>query len=326
MSSSRVDVMLAGLLFYDLVMSGLGGEPELGTEVHARELNRGPGGIATFAVALARLGCSTRLIASCGDDLFGQLCHQALADEGIDLTDVPLRPGWPTPLTVSLSYDGDRSLVTHDPIPAPEPVWPAGVSSRASIVHLTESSGPWVRQAREHGGLVFADVGWDPTGTWDNRLLTQLESCHAFLPNADEAMAYTGTHSPKQAVRKLAERVPLAVVTRGSAGVIAIDGSTGETAEVPAVPVVQADPTGAGDVFGAALVAGTLSGWPLDQRIGVASLCAALAVERVGSATAAPDWDRLLRWWQGVRTGSDQALRWRYGFLDDLLGTITLTR
>ena len=55
------------------------------------------------------------------------------------------------------------------------------------------------------------------------------------------------------------------------------------------VPPAEAlDPTGAGDVFLAGLVLGTLRGWPLQQRLRFANLVAALSVRDFGGALAAP--------------------------------------
>ena len=73
----------------------------------------------------------------------------------------------------------------------------------------------WVTRSKVLGSLVFADVGWDPSQRWPTELLEQLTSCHAFLPNADEAMGYTRTDTPTAALSRIADLVPLAVVTLG---------------------------------------------------------------------------------------------------------------
>ena len=126
----------------------------------------------------------------------------------------------------------------------------------------------WLSQ---DGALVFADVGWDDTGVWSESVLQQLSLCHAFLPNAQEAMAYTRTDTPRDALYALADRVPLAVVTNGIQGAMAIDATTGEEAEVPGLRVNAIDPTGAGDVFAAGMILGTLRDWPLVDRLAFAS-------------------------------------------------------
>lgn len=191
-----------------------------------------------------------------------------------------------------MSVDRDRSMVSHghpSPVPASELIG-TPPRSRAVMVDLGEdeiwgATGPtWVDRARDNGSLVFADVGWDPKEQWSPHVLERLDRCDVFMPNAVEAMAYTGTGSPAEAVYALADRVPVAIVTDGAAGALGIDARTGEEARVPALRVREVDPTGAGDVFGAALLVGTLAEWPLEQRMTFASLCAGLALQQYGLA------------------------------------------
>lgn len=138
-------------------------------------------------------------------------------------------------------------------------------------------------------------MGWDDSGRWDPADLADLEHCEAFLPNAEEAMRYTRTDCPRAAARKLADRVPLAVVTLGAEGAYAVDGRTGESAEVPAIAVEALDPTGAGDVFVAGFVTGTLADWPLAERLAFAGLSAALSVQEFGGSLSAPGWAEIMR-------------------------------
>ncbi len=126
---------------------------------------------------------------------------------------------------------------------------------------------------------------------------------------------------PRAAARALADKVPVAVVTLGAEGAYAVDGSTGETAEVPAIDVEALDPTGAGDVFVAGFVTGTLAGWPLADRLAFAGLTAALSVQEFGGSLSAPGWSEIAGWWERVQAldgQNPQALR-RYAFLDELL-------
>jgi bifunctional ADP-heptose synthase (sugar kinase/adenylyltransferase) len=123
--------------------------------------------------------------------------------------------------------------------------------------------------------------------------------------------------------------VPLAVVTNGESGALAIDSATGEEAVVPALRVPAMDPTGAGDVFGASIVLGTLAGWPLQQRLAFAALCSSLSVQQFGGSLAAPGWGDIADWWTHRRASGDQSsyhqsLLRRYAFLDDLVPGIPL--
>ena len=107
----------------------------------------------------------------------------------------------------------------------------------ALVAPRAPSRAPWLAKAAANGTQIFADVGWDPTQQWSRDLLDQLALCHAFLPNETEAMAYTRTDTAVAALGTLAELVPVAVVTRGGDGAIAVDQTTGEYAQVPALDV-----------------------------------------------------------------------------------------
>jgi sugar/nucleoside kinase (ribokinase family) len=231
-----------------------------------------------------------------------------------------------------MAAEGDRTMVTHGhhaPVPATEMIG-RPPRSKAAFVELghdepigAEGDRSWVDWAVKDGALLFGDVGWDDTGTWSPAVLEQLAFCHAFLPNAREAMSYTRTDTPRDALYALADRVPLAVVTDGLHGSMAIDSSTGEEAEVPALRVTAIDPTGAGDVYAAGIILGTLSGWPLADRLAFATVCSALAVQQFGGSLAAPGLGDVLDWWHRVRgdQGSGAYLasvKRRYAFLDAL--------
>jgi len=310
---SDLDVVVAGLLFEDLVFE-LPAPPRPGTEVWADGYAEGPGGIANFAVALSRLGLRTGLAAVLGDDDRGDRVRAALTAEGVDLSLTRQVPGWPTPVTVAMSYDADRALVTRgtEPPLSADDLITTTPATGAVAAHIGPWPNEWLAKARAGGCTVFADVGWDPTGRWDPAVLDQLEHCDVFTPNAGEAMRYTRTSSPARALDVLAELVGVVVVSLGADGALAVDGRTGERAEVPGLPVPAVDPTGAGDVFAAGFIAGTLHDLPLPDRLAFANAAAALSVTRHGGATAAPTWNDLAAARTGVLTGPG------YDFLDQL--------
>ncbi|GHA11705.1 carbohydrate kinase family protein [Streptomyces purpurascens] len=318
------DVYLTGTVFLDIIFTGLDSAPVRGTESWARGMGSSPGGVANMATALARLGLRTSLAAAFGDDHYGDYCWDALEHgEGIDLSPSRTVPGWHSPVTVSMAYEGERTMVSHGHEPPPEePAVECPPRARAAVASLAPGvSAPWIAQAASKGTRVFGDVGWDDTGAWDLAALPDLRHCEAFLPNAEEAMRYTGADCPRAAAHALTEYVPLAVVTLGADGAYAVDRRTGETAEVPAIEVEALDPTGAGDVFVAGFVTGTLADWPLADRLAFAGLTAALSVQEFGGSLSAPGWSEIAGWWrkvQSVQGQSSTALR-RYGFLAGLV-------
>ncbi|MET7617759.1 PfkB family carbohydrate kinase [Streptomyces sp. NPDC005408] len=313
------DVLLTGLLFYDLVLTGLGKPPTPGEEIWTRGMGCGPGGIANLAVAAARYGLATSLATVFGDDFYGAHCREILAaQEGIDLSLSRTAENWNTPVTVSLAHDHDRALVTHGQEPGytQDELLGDPPSARSALVHIGAEPQEWLAKAAATGTLIFADIGWDPTEQWSGEVLKQLSLCHAFLPNDTEAMGYTRTDSPAAALTGLAELTPLAVITCGRAGALAVDQTTGEHAQVAALDIDAIDATGAGDIFGASFVAATLGGWPLADRLRFACLAAGLSVQHHTGAFAAPGWHGIDRWWR--TTGSrDRELARAYGFLAD---------
>src|SRR4029450_2568252 len=88
----------------------------------------------------------------------------------------PRRIGhWPSPVTVSLAVQRDRSMITHShPSPVPDnQLIHRAPSTAAGGVHLGQDVPDWVPAARQNGTLLFGDVGWDATEQWSTRTLEQ---------------------------------------------------------------------------------------------------------------------------------------------------------
>ena len=317
------DVFVAGSVFLDIIFTGMLGAPSGGHEIWTDGMGSSPGGVATLAVACSRLGLSTTLSAAFGGDVYGDYCWNTLAEsENIDLSHSRRFSDWHSPVTVSLAFDDDRAMVTHahEPPISVEELLGEVPRARFAFADMGHERATWVDTMVANGTKIFADVGWDATERWNRgELLERLDGCHAFVPNAIEAMAYTNTDSPGAAVEELREWVPRAVVTAGKGGAFAADASTGETAWVPGVRVEALDPTGAGDVFLAGLMAGEAAGWSLIHRLRFANLCAALSVRGFGGALASPGWADIARWWATAKV-QDRFAR-DFEFLEDVLPT-----
>lgn len=229
LASPPLDIITTGLLFFDLIFTGLPRLPHPGEELSSAGMGSCPGGIANLATATARLGLRTGLVAGFGDDAYADwMWHVLEADERIDLSASRRFDGFHSALTVSMAFEGDRGMVTHAH-DLPESLTPAlatAPAARAAAIDLLSPDVPWALWA-DRSTLIFADVGFDDTGRWDQTALEPLTHCHAFTPNAIEAMGYTRTDRPADAVRALADLVPLAVVTDGIRGAYAIDQTTG---------------------------------------------------------------------------------------------------
>lgn len=316
-----VDVFLTGTVFFDIIFIDLNEPPHSGAEVHAGGMGASPGGVANLAVACARLGLRTSVAATFGEDFYGDYCRQTMGvQEGVDLTYARYITGSHSPVTVSMVYESDRAMVTHaHRSDAIHQLIGEPPRAKACSTDLDHERPPWVDTIAASGGLVFADVGWDPEDKWNpEHLRAKLDGCDVFTPNAVEAIHYTSTSSPDAALKMLADLVPLTVITCGSDGLIANDRESGQTLRVPGLPVRAFDPTGAGDVLQAALMVGTLAKWPLEHSLRLANLCAALSVQHFGGALAAPGWHDIAAWWRGAASADPQVAH-AYGFLGDVL-------
>lgn len=317
----RVDAFFAGTVFLDVIMSGLPGAGPVapGQEVWATERVLSPGGIANNAVGTARLGLRTALAAAIGTDHVGDIVWRELASEpGLDLSWSRRVPGPETALTVSLASGHDRAMISHgvlDPVPLRDlvPSVPAAALSFLSLSTGTDLP-DWVRAQRAAGGLVFADVGWDERYGWSAEALAAgLAEVDVFVPNDAEAMAYTGTTTPRAALRALGELVPLVVITCGRRGALALDAGAGVEVAVDAVGGEGVDTTGAGDSFVAGLMRATLAALPLAERVRFAAVCAGLSVRGLGGASAAPTLAGIGNWLTGAPP--------EFGFIRELLVT-----
>ena len=302
-TAPELDLLISGPLFFDLVLTGLPHAPRRGTETWATGMGTSPGGVANLAVAAARLGLRTGLSTAFGDDAYADWLWEILgAQEQVDLSTSWRLRHWHTAVTVSMAYDGERTMVSHGHAAPPRPAGPG------------EALPVWPR-AR----AVVGELGPNPAA------LEPLRNCYAFTPNEVEALSLTRAATAEEAVKELAKHVPLAVVTCGARGAVAVDPTTGELVGEPALHVDAIDTTGAGDVFAAALVHGTMEGWDLRERLRLAALCSALAVQHFGGALAAPGWGDIADWWTQTvgraRTGDADARTTadRYEFLTDAL-------
>ena len=284
----QLDLLFAGSVFCDLVFAGVP-VPEPGSEVYAQAFKLTPGGVANRAVAGSRLGARTALLSQLGDDPLGLHMMATLAAEPyLDLSWLRITPGFQSPVTVSLTGVHEREFITYqeeaDPLE-----WPVGRPSvGATHVSMQRDLPDWVARLRQEGTVIYGGVGWDSSGMWSSEVLRRLEQIDVFVPNDLEAMRYTQTEDAYAAARELGRYVELAVVTRGARGVIAYERSTGQLTDLPSVSVPAIDPTGAGDVFVASLMASGVLDWPIEERLRLAAIAAALSVRSLGGAASAP--------------------------------------
>lgn len=301
-----IDVLVVGDLNPDIFVISPAARPAFGqTETLVETVTMSVGGSsAIVACGAARLGLRTAFIGVVGDDSFGHLMLDALADRGIDtsacITDAALATG----ASVILVAGGDRAILT-----APGTVAalradyvPADLLGRARHLHvgsvyLQDGLRPGLpgllRHARAAGATVSLDCNWDPSGRWDEPIDELLVETDLFLPNEAEAQHLTGLADAGAAAAELVRRgrrrdgsTPVVAVKRGVNGGLA--STVGGIITRPALAVDVADTTGAGDSFDAGFIFGWLNGWPIAASLELAVACGSLACRGIGGTTSQP--------------------------------------
>ncbi|MGW2691374.1 5-dehydro-2-deoxygluconokinase [Streptomyces sp. NPDC001296] len=267
------------------------------------------GGSATnVAVAAARLGRRTAVITRTGDDPFGTYLHEALRGFGVDDRWVTPVAGLPTPVTFCevfppddfplyfyrLPKAPDLEIDAHqldlDAIRAARVFWMTGTglseepSRTATLAALAH---------RATSGTTVFDLDWRPmfwrdAGSARPFYAEALRHATVAVGNIDEVEIATGERDPHAAARALLDAgVALAVVKQGPKGVLAVS-ATGESAEVPPLPVTVLNGLGAGDAFGGSLCHGLLAGWELERIMRYSNAAGAIVASRLECSSAMP--------------------------------------
>jgi sugar/nucleoside kinase (ribokinase family) len=207
---------------------------------------------------------------------------------------------------VAYAADGGREFVFHIRHSAAgamdaarlSPDWFAGVQwlhlSGSTIALSAGSRAACLRAlelTRAAGGRLSFDPNLRPelmTVTEARRVFEPyLEAADLLVPTAAEARALTAAADDDgAAARLLVGRDRLVILKRGAAGCTLYNGT--ERIDAPGFRVEEVDPTGAGDCFNAACLAGLEAGWPLARLGRFANAAGALSVTRQGPMEGAP--------------------------------------
>ncbi len=252
-----------------------------------------PGGMsANSAVALARLGLKSRLLAAVGSDAAGELAIRHLTTEGVDLDFLARRDGVETFVCVILlSPSGEKSLIkleTEAYLPSPDDLAEAAFEG-VRHVHVTYGSPGLtlraLRFAAARGLSTSLDLEPPDILRHPATLATVLPLVDTLFLNRealDAASMAVGSPLDATHLRRGGEMI----VTLGAAGCrrVAADGPLA----VPGFAVNPVDTTGAGDCFAGAYLAEKLRGEAPADCLRFANAAAALATLDYGAQSAMP--------------------------------------
>ncbi|OAH12147.1 ribokinase [Streptomyces jeddahensis] len=287
------DLLVVGSANADLVI-GVDRRPGPGETVLGSDLAVHPGGKgANQAVAAARLGARTALLARVGDDAHGRLLLDSQRAAGVDTVGV-LTGGAPTGVAlITVDPSGDNSIVVSPGANArlaPEDVRAAKVllsSARVVSAQLEiplDTVAEVVRSLADGSRFVLNPSPPAPLPA------EVLAACDPLVVNEHEARVILGGSAgdaPEEWADGLLALGPRSVVvTLGAEGALVADGES--AVRVPSVQVAAVDTTGAGDAFTAALAWRLGLGDDLPTAAAFAVRVGAAAVTREGAQASFP--------------------------------------
>jgi tagatose kinase len=254
------------------------------------------GAPAIFIDQVAKVGSPCAMIGCVGDDDFGALNVERLRGDGVDVSGIAvIKQATTGSAFVTYREDGDRDFIYNIANSA---------SGHLSVGNIRDDLLKQCRHFHVMGSSLFSfriieamkkvietvkgnggTVSFDPNIRKEMLRIPEmrealdfiLDYTDVFLPSGHEVMLLVGASTEEGAIEELLKRgVKEIVVKRGKDGASYYDGKT--TLHVPALPVEEIDPTGAGDCFGGTYVACRSQGMPLEKALSYACTAGAKAV------------------------------------------------
>ena len=292
-------VQIAGSINVDMIQS-VTSLPGPGETVLAHKSVRLPGGKgANQAVAAARIGAETNMIAAIGDDEGGRWMAEQLQSAGVGIDHVRTIPGLPTGTAyIAVDAQAENQIIVAsgaNAALAPDHLPPLEGGPHVLVAQLevpVETIRAFFASAETGGSLRILNAAPAVPEAAALFALTDI-----LIVNQHELALYLGLpKAPATAEDALVARGLISqpgqviVVTLGAQGAIAVRAQ--DHFHVPGIPVTPLDSIGAGDCFVGALAAmldaDPADRCPIDQAISFANAAAALCTQKNGAIPAMP--------------------------------------
>jgi len=282
--------------------------PVFGQTLLGTDFDLGPGGKGSNqAVATARLGADTSLVAIIGDDKLGEIADDLYAAEGVDTRHLSRTGQRPTGVgIIILNTEGDNfilldmganELMDADYVDQAE----ALITSSDVVMSVLEIPVPAAARAmklgREHGKTTILNPA--PAQALPREILPWIDY---LTPNESELRILLDLTpddprpSPELAAELRRRGANNLIVTMGDQGTLVLTDTINQI--VPGCRVDVVDTTGAGDAFNAGFAIGLGEGRDLIDAVRFGCAYGALACTKLGvipSLATRDDADRLYR-------------------------------
>ena len=261
----------------------------------------GGGMVGTALVAAARLGARVGYVGTVGNDGVAQLKLRSLAENGVDVSRMVVRPTPESQVIVVYVHEetGERVFsrpegyhqnllrvdeLERDYITAADYLHLDGFHPEASL-----RAAQWMHEA---GRKVVLD-GSKTRGRLPPSLRSLIEHVDILICASGFAPALTGLHQVWEAGEAVLNMGPSVVVqTEGRDGSYTV--TRDEAFHTPAFEVDVVDTTGAGDVFHGAYLVGLLRGWDLRRIAIFATAVSAITCTKLGGRAGIPSYEEVL--------------------------------
>lgn len=273
-----------------------------------------PGGDAVNqSIYMAKLGVEPALVSCVGGDTNGALLKSALKDLGVDTNYMKEKNHCATGTAMVLvseagerrvfSVKGAHSTLAKEDVPAlselPEECMAISLASLFSMPEF-EVDGllEYIKEARERGMTVFADLAADKLGLGLDGIRAFLPYIDYFLPSLYDVLSMTKTETAEDAAERFHELgVSNVIIKCGERGCYCSTAQSCRQAHdsakkpllqkwIPAAAVQPVDTTGAGDCMVATFITRILAGDAVDEACRFACAAASYSTLYTGASTA----------------------------------------
>lgn len=293
----KFDIIALGELNVDLLLNKIGGFPEVGKEIFAKEMTLTLGSsTAIFAANAASLGAKVSFLGMVGNDDFGAFVRTSLEKRGVDTSNLIEVSTAATGLTAILNYDQDRANVTYPgamSIMGVKDIRPE-VIAQAKHVHISsiflqetlhKDIYEIVKLVKDNGATLSMDMQFDPEEKWDFDYKKILPLVDIFMPNIQELTAVTGKTTLEEAVAEVRPYINVIVVKMGSKGSTVVT-KEGEKFLPAMLNSNVVDAIGAGDSFNSGFITAFVQGKDLEYCQYLGNLTGAINTTAAGGTGA----------------------------------------
>lgn len=289
-------VIVLGSLNMDLTIQCVN-LPKNGETINGSDFFVNPGGKGgNQAVAAAKLGAETHMIANIGSDIFGDQLLEALQSYGVHTEGVLRDHNETSGVAMIIRSHGDNRIIlgngANHTLPKDAMREKLQELANPGDIFLTQLENDYtlvqdaLRLAKEL--QLFTILNPAPARILDEDVYDNLDM---IVVNQSECELLTGIYPEDEdtcmeAMNAFERRKVSAIITLGTYG--SMSNAFGETLFVPARKVETVDTTGAGDSFIGALCSSLSKGMTMKESMEFATKVAAITVTRKGAQGSIP--------------------------------------